>query len=128
MSRCSERCLLRNMKLYIASKTKHAAKWRKLRGKGHNIISTWIDEAGPGESKDLRDLAQRCVDEAKSADRLILFGKPEDILKGALIEVGAALAFGVPVFAVGYSPSFESALRNHPLWKECLSVEEALKI
>ena len=116
------------MKIYIASKTKHAKKWQRLRSGGYNIISTWIDEAGQGESKDVSDLAIRCVDEAKSADRLILYAQNEDILKGALIEVGAALASNVPVYVVGWSPSFETALNKHPLWKECLSFDEALSI
>ncbi len=113
------------MKIYIASKTKHAPKWRKLRANGLNIISTWIDEAGAGESIDLSDLAIRCIDEAKSADRLILYCEDADVLKGALIEVGAALAFGVPVFVVGSSYSLQTALRHHPLWKKCLTLHEA---
>lgn len=115
------------MKIYIASKTKHANKWRKLRAKGHNIISTWIDEAGPGMSADLKDLAIRCIDEAKSADRLILFAREDDVLKGALVEVGAALASGVPVYVVGYSPSYATALNQHPLWRDCLNLEDALR-
>lgn len=115
------------MKIYIASKTKHAHKWRKLRTSGHNIISTWIDEAGAGESKDLPDLASRCIDEAKSADRLILFCESDDLLKGALIEVGAALSAGVPVYVVGWSYCLETALNNHPLWHEAMSINEALK-
>jgi hypothetical protein len=118
---------MRKIKIYIASKTKHADKWRKLRAKGHDIISTWIDEAGQGESKDLADLAERCINEAKSADRLILYCESEDFLKGALVEVGAALGAGVPVYVVGYCDSVVSALNNHPLWKDCLSLNEALR-
>ena len=114
------------MKIYIASKTKHAAKWRNLRSQGFNIISTWIDEAGAGESKDLSDLAIRCVNEAKTADRLILYCEDSDILKGALIEVGAALAAGVRCFVVGYSPSLETALNRHPLWIWTATLKDAL--
>lgn len=115
------------MKIYIASKTKHAEKWKKLRNAGVNIISTWIDEAGAGESKNLTDLAARCIDEAKSADRLILYCEPSDKLKGALIEVGAALASGVPVYVVGWGESLSTALNQHPLWKEALSLKHALQ-
>lgn len=39
---------MNKLKIYVASKTRHAAKWKALINKGYNIISTWIDEAGPG--------------------------------------------------------------------------------
>lgn len=116
-------------RIYIASKTKHAARWRELRdAQGYNITSTWIDEAGPGESKDLSDLARRCVDEARKANALILYCESGDFpLKGALIEVGAALGAGVPVFVVGECESLNTALASHPLWLACDSLEIALK-
>jgi hypothetical protein len=109
--------LSNDVRAYIASKTKHAARWRALREQGFNIISTWIDEAGPGESSNLSDLATRRIDEARTADRLILYCEPEDVpLKGALIEIGAALSAGVLVYVVGYCDSLQTALAKHPLW------------
>jgi hypothetical protein len=88
--------------VYIASKTKHADRWRFLRDKvGLPIISTWIDEAGAGESHDLSDLWDRCIREASTAQHLILYREPDEVLKGGWIELGAALASGVTVFAVG---------------------------
>jgi len=88
--------------IYIASKTKHAARWRSLRDKiGEPIISTWIDEAGEGESACLDDLWRRCIAEASSCELLIVYREKDDVLKGAWVEVGAALAVGIPVFAVG---------------------------
>jgi hypothetical protein len=118
------RCLSRT--IYVASKTKHAAIWRDLRSKGVPINSTWIDEAGQGESEDLSDLAARCVSEASMAGALVLYSESDDVLKGALIEVGAALASGVPVFSVGNSVSLSTVLRCHPLWQECRSLEDAM--
>jgi hypothetical protein len=117
----------KQIRTYIASKTKYAPKWRDLRSAGYEIISTWIDEAGLGESSDLQDLAIRCIDEASFADRLILYVQPDETLKGALIEVGAALANQVPVFVVGVNEQLISALNNHPYWFECISLEEALE-
>jgi hypothetical protein len=116
-------------KIYTASRTKHAARWRELRATGYDIISTWIDEAGPGESADLPDLARRCIREATAADFLILYCEPDDFpLKGALIEVGAALASGVPVLVVGECASLKTALNQHPLWRECASLGAALHL
>jgi hypothetical protein len=87
--------------IYIASKTRHAGRWKDLRAKGFPIISTWIDEAREGESADLDDLWSRCIAEASGCRVLIVYREQDDILKGGWVEVGAALAAGVPVYAVG---------------------------
>jgi hypothetical protein len=88
-------------KIYIASKTKHAKRWRKFRDEGINIISSWIDEACQGESKSLQDLWIRNINEAKSADFLIMYNEPNEIPKGSLIELGAALANNIPIYWIG---------------------------
>jgi hypothetical protein len=112
------------MKIYIASKTRHAERWKIIRGSGVPINSTWIDEAGTGESQDLSDLGSRCIKEAAEADVLILYGEPGEKLKGALIEMGAALAHGRTVFVVGNNENFTGALFEHPLVQVCGSVYE----
>jgi len=103
---------LRGLIVYAASKTAHASKWRDLRAAGWSINSTWIDEAGAGETKCLTDLWRRCVGEASKADVILLYREPGEVLKGAFIEAGAALASGKPVHAVGYG---EFSFVNHPL-------------
>ena len=87
--------------IYIASKTKHAQRWRDLRASGVPINSTWIDEAGEGASQDLQDLWRRCIAEASGAAAIIVYREPGETLKGGWVELGAAAAHGVPVFAVG---------------------------
>ena len=87
--------------VYVASKTKHAGMWKALRSEGFPVNSTWIDEAGPGESADLADLWRRCISEASNARAILVYRAPGDVLKGAWVELGAALACGVPAFAVG---------------------------
>ncbi len=111
------------MKVYTASKTRHAPLWQALRASGVEVNATWIDEAGAGESPCLVDLWIRCIREATEADALLLYVEPGDVLKGAFVEVGAALACGVPVYVVG-SP--EGSWVNHPLVVRCDSVAEAL--
>ena len=88
--------------IYIASKTVHASRWRYLRDNGlMPIVSTWIDEAGAGESQSLEDLWRRCILESATAEVLVIYREHGEILKGAFVELGAALAAGVPVLAVG---------------------------
>lgn len=76
---------------------------------------------------DFADLWTRCVNEAASADALILYAMPDDHLKGALVEVGAALARQVPVYIVAPHgcPSIGSFTR-HPLVHEVPSITAAL--
>jgi hypothetical protein len=98
--------------IYIASKTKHAHRWMLLRDNaGYPVNSTWIDEAGPGESADLSDLWVRCIGEASSAAACVVYREKDDVLKGAWSEMGAALAAGVPVLGVGIR---EFTIANHP--------------
>ncbi len=113
-------------KIYIASKVTHAARWVDLREDGWPIISTWIDEAGEGESKSLADLTIRCIAEAASCTHFILYCEEGEILKGALLECGAALANEVQVYCVGDGPSISHVFGNHPCWRTCDTVEEAL--
>ena len=88
--------------IYIASKTRHADRWRFLRDMiGEPIISTWIDEAGEGESADLHDLWSRCLSEAANCRLLIAYRERDEIFKGGWVEIGAALSSNIPVYAVG---------------------------
>jgi nucleoside 2-deoxyribosyltransferase len=84
------------MRVYVASKVKHAEMWRLLRVR-MGIVSTWIDEAGEGQTENYTELAQRCLREVQDSDAVVLFCEPREVLKGALLEVGAALAYGIPV-------------------------------
>ena len=115
------------MKIYIASKTKHAQKWLDLRNRGLEINSTWIDEVGEGQSSSLSDLAHRCIREAAEADWLILYCEDGDFLKGALLEVGAALGAGRPILCVGKCESISPTFQRHPLWFDVDSIETAIK-
>lgn len=112
--------------IYIASKVKHADRWRTLRDDyGDPIISTWIDEAGVGESASLEDLWRRCVHEASTAAALIIYCEPDEVLKGAWVELGAALASGVPVFAVGIE---KFTVANHAGITHCGTMAEARRL
>ena len=111
--------------IYTASKTKHADKWKAYRSQGYPVISTWIDEAGEGESSCLADLWRRCIEESANAAALVLYAEPDDVLKGAWTELGAALACGVPVFAVGIE---KFTVANHVGITHCATIDEAMRL
>jgi hypothetical protein len=123
--------------LYVASRASvlaRGAMWRDLRAKGAPIISSWIDEDGPNDTADLDELWVRIRREVLSAERLILYVEPDDFpLKGAFVEVGMALAAGVPITIV--APGVEITGRNqrpfgswikHPSVSFAPSVQAAL--
>lgn len=86
--------------IYIASKTKHAAAWRRWRDEREvKIISSWIDYAElPDVQKDFRRMWTNFEKEICTATALVFYAEAGDVPKGAYVEVGMALACGVPVF------------------------------
>lgn len=92
-------------RIYAASRAsvpERPQMWRNLRDHaGYKIISSWIDEAGPGETASMEDLWTRVLREIEYCTRLVLYVEPDDFpLKGALVEVGIALGCGKPVYVV----------------------------
>lgn len=112
---------------YIASKVKHARVWRSMRDKGYNVTASWIDEASEGQTKDYTELATRCLRDIKSAKFLVLYCKHGELMKGALIEAGMALALGKEVRCVGNCPSISRVFKCHPLWRKYPSVIDATR-
>lgn len=108
--------------VYIASKAKYGNEWVTKRDAGYPVISSWIDQCGVGETSDWPSLWEACISEASSACALVLICRNDDTLKGAWAEMGAALAVGSPVFAVGIDAF---SIRHHPNVHICESEEEA---
>lgn len=123
---------------YIASRASlpaRAARWKHLRDiEGWHIVSSWIDEAGEGETEDFGELWLRIEAEVKSAERVIFYAEAEDFpLKGAYLEAGIAISAGVPVFVVTPGVVIEpgscrpvGSWVNHPLVRVVPSIELAL--
>lgn len=112
---------------YIASKVKHAPLWKSMREKGYRITSSWIDEAGPGQTVNCAELAERCLRDIKVSKFIVLYCKHGELLKGALIEAGMALALGKQVRCVGNCHSISRVFKQHPLWKQYRSVMDATR-
>lgn len=126
-------------RVYVASRASipaRGATWRDFRADGWPIISSWIDEDGEGQTTNFSDLWSRIAHEVTTATALVLYAEPDDLpLKGALIEVGMALAAGIPVYAV--LPGIELEPRSmrpvgswlmHPMVRISARVETALSL
>lgn len=127
-----------NAGVYIASRTlpERGDAWRRLRDEdGWKITSSWIDEAGPGETADLGALWIRIEAEIARSERLIFYAEPDDFpFKGALVEVGMAIAHkipirivtpGVAVHPVSFRPI--GSWVKHPLVTFARTISEALQ-
>jgi hypothetical protein len=104
------------MRVYVASKAKHAAWWQALRAAGLDICSTWVDwshnHAGSEPSEqEWSEHWQKCIYQASTCDVLLLHALPDETQRGALIEMGVALGAGKKVFIV--SP-FDWSWKHHP--------------
>jgi hypothetical protein len=122
-----------NRGTYVASRTRHAARWRALRALGYRINSSWIDEAGPGQTPNLGLLWERITREVTTSRMVLLYLEPDDFpVKGALVEVGMALGAVVPVRVVMPGVALDDAYRPigswiwHPIVSIKDSVEEAM--
>ena len=122
--------------IYVASRASdptRPAMWRKLRAEGWPIVSSWIDEAGAGETASLSELWSRIDREIRASSGVIVYAEADDFpLKGAYIEAGIALGAGLPVAVV--LPGVELAPRSdrpigswirHPRVSICATLEEA---
>lgn len=109
--------------IYVASRTHHAEIWQDFREGGTNIVSSWIDEAGPGQTEDLGELWERICGELDKAAVFVLYAELDDFpLKGAFIEAGYAMARKIPIIvcaprclfpAPGFRPI--GSWINHPM-------------
>lgn len=126
------------MKFYVASRAsvpERPAMWRDLRARGVEITSTWIDEAGEGQTACNTDLWRRIMWEIGEAHALILYVEPADFpLKGAFIEVGAGLALGKRVLVVAPDVQLEphtlrplGSWAAHPLVSQHDTMQHALQ-
>lgn len=95
------------IRVYPSSKVKHAPMWRELQKTVPHVFfnARWIKRAEIEKKeemdvRDYRDLWSECLEDIRNSDALLLYAEDGDQLKGALVEVGMALAFGVKVILV----------------------------
>ena len=100
------------MKIYLAARYSRQAELRgyadQLRAAGFDVTATWLDcnEASDaaGTPASLRAWAEQDLADVQRSEALIAFTEPDDApvsSGGRHVEMGYALALGVPVYVVG---------------------------
>ncbi len=79
--------------------------WRKLQQEVPHVFfnARWIKRAEKEdamEGDDFRELWHECQQDVKDADVILVYAEDDERLKGALVEIGMAIAFGVRVIIV----------------------------
>lgn len=119
--------------IYVASRaslSERPAMWRHYRDDGYPVVSSWIDEAGAGETVDRGDLLARCIREAAGCGAFVLYiGRGDLPLKVAYAEWGAAVAAGAPAYVVcdEDDEAPHGRLWDHPGTTRVASVDEAMR-
>jgi nucleoside 2-deoxyribosyltransferase len=116
----------RKPSVYVASNIRFIDFWQKLRDSGVNISSTWIDHAPDREDKEaISRLWVNCFEEIRHSDMVMVKAEKEDRFKGVLVEIGAALVLGKPVYLIGENNEMGD-IYHHPIFYKVSSPEEAM--
>lgn len=89
------------MKIYCASKSKHAPLWLEWKARGAQITSSWLEKFDQGRLSDQTSHWNNIRADIQGSDGLLLYSEPGEIQKGAIAEFGIAFALNKKLFYVG---------------------------
>jgi hypothetical protein len=93
------------IRVYPSSKVKHAPMWREIQQTVPHVFfnARWVKRAereSDLKEGDFLDLWHECQADIESSDVVLVYAEEGDVLKGALVEVGIALANRIRVLLV----------------------------
>lgn len=115
-------------KVYIASKMHHAPKWREAYSREDiHVVSRWpfLETQVDDRPSNCRKFWQDDFTDVQSCAVLILFAEEGENLRGALVEVGIALALGKFVIVIGEHHD-HGTWWHHPLVRRVDDFEKAV--
>lgn len=89
------------MKIYCASKSKHAPLWQEWKRAGVTVTSSWLEKFDQGRLPDQTSHWNDIFKDIQSSDALLLYSEAGEVQKGALAEFGIAFALNKKLFYVG---------------------------
>lgn len=89
------------MKVYCASKSKHAPLWQQWKARGVEVTSSWLEKFDQGRISDQTSHWNTILTDIQQSDALLFYAEPGEIQKGAIAEFGIAFALGKKLFYVG---------------------------
>lgn len=129
----------RQIRVYTASKTNHAAMWLRLRAEWPEVHFTarWpsmVIAGVPEAAYSASQFWQDDLEDVKFADVVLVYAEQNDNktptvmewehLRGALVEVGMGIALGKRILVIGDAPDYGS-WQHHPLCDRVENFEKA---
>lgn len=105
------------IKVYTASKLKHAEKWKSIVIEGVEFVARWPRlHVGniPDDASYAKVFWQHDLEDVARADVILVYAEAEEHLRGALVEAGMAIALNKIVVVVGTHPDY-GTWQHHPL-------------
>lgn len=120
------------LRVYTASKLKHAAMWRGIcAGTPHvQFHARWLKHSAigtPDTAEHAADFWMQDEQDVKHADAVLVFAGTGEHLRGALVEAGMAIAYGVPVIVIGQSDDY-GTWQHHPGVTKAMDMDDAMSI
>lgn len=119
------------IRVYTASKLHHAPMWRSLCASRKDVIfhARWLKQVTmgtPDVPEEAEEFWTQDEEDIASSDGLIVYRADGDVLRGALVEVGMALAKDIPVVTVG---ELDGTWMHHPgVIARVSTIDEAIKV
>lgn len=105
------------IKVYTASKLRHAEMWRTLHMDGVEFTARWPRlHVGtvPDDPRYAKIFWVHDEEDVRASDVVLVYAELKDKLRGALVEAGMAIALGKDVIVVGEHDDF-GTWQYHPL-------------
>lgn len=120
----------KNIRVYVASKLRHAEKFMKLRDQYPDIHFTarWPIVAGLGSEaqRPVYQWMSESETEICNSDCVLVYVEAGEILKTGLLQVGIAYRQRVPIFVVGEHTSYAEWQFNAELVTRAPTIERAM--
>lgn len=123
---------MRHIKIYIASKLRHAEKLKALirNIEGFHFNSRWLDTGNlaSNAAKPSAHWQVENFDDIQACDYIIGYVEEGEVLKGALVEIGYGLAYGKTVILIGQHESYEPWCYFSPQVRRAKDITQAIEM
>jgi nucleoside 2-deoxyribosyltransferase len=116
------------IRVYTASKLRHGAMWRAYADDRVHFHARWLVHNLHGTQADPERATEFWIEDehdVRCADAVIVYAEEEDKLRGALVEAGMAVAYGIPVIVIGSHPDY-GTWQYHPGVARADTLEQAI--
>jgi len=101
------------IRVYPSSKLSASSVWEALEAEWDDVYfcARWLKHVRLGTPHAKENAPEFWVqdeEDVAAADAVLVYARPDDKLRGALVESGIAIALGIPVIVVGDHPDFST--------------------